>query len=102
PPSPTLMHTTSLHAALPISSLECAHDRRGDPVPPRDRHRPARGPPTTPRPRSLARAGARDRLEPGRPLRLAARPVRVLAGRLRLDRKSTRLNSSHQIISYAV
>src|SRR5258708_39959841 len=29
-------------------------------------------------------------------------PSRVEAGRKRVDRKSTRLNSSHQIISYAV
>src|SRR2546421_7323428 len=60
------------------------------------------------RPRALAgRAGARedpDGPDGGRGARppLLAHPVHVLLDDLRPDRKSTRLNSSHDQISYAV
>src|SRR5947208_8007875 len=69
----TEIYTLSLHDALPISGAR--PDGRGG---------VREGP-------HLARAGARD---PARPdgTRVSQRP----------DRKSTRLNSSHQIISYAV
>src|SRR6266540_5894591 len=43
----------------------------------------------------------RRRPRPRRPLRCAYRP-QCAAGKRRLDRKSTRLNSSHITISYAV
>src|SRR5258708_30252480 len=46
-------------------------------------------------------APARPRLGPRRPLRSSATPSRKIVDVFR-DRKSTRLNSSHQIISYAV
>src|SRR5438552_9682408 len=69
----TEIYTLSLHDALPISSL--------------------RGPPGERRCASL----------PGGRCGVAARRAgRGSAGVRRQDRKSTRLNSSHQIISYAV
>src|SRR5258708_20671612 len=77
----TEIYTLSLHDALPICSL--AHDR-----PPR---------------RSGLAGGRRCRCD--RPERNPARHVRGLFGEragAQQDRKSTRLNSSHQIISYAV
>src|SRR5258708_11319499 len=73
PPRSTLFPSTTLSRSHPC------HCRRGEGPPPAGRHpeRPGRreGPPP-----------------PGRPRAPPARP----------DRKSTRLNSSHQIISYAV
>src|SRR3712207_7321012 len=73
----TEIYTLSLHDALPIS--------RGRPVRADDprAERPDPRPPA--HPRSNVRAG------PGEPLH-----------RIRRDRKSTRLNSSHANISYAV
>src|SRR3712207_7517697 len=74
----TEIYTLSLHDALPI----CPHQR------PRHRRRaPCR--------RGL-RAGAADRPSQRDPVADAVRR------RLMLDRKSTRLNSSHANISYAV
>src|SRR5256885_12065224 len=79
----TEIYTLSLHDALPISRLQGA---RRDP---RDlsarRALPGHG-------GRAVRDGARDPA----PGRAAARPA------LRPDRKSTRLNSSHLVISYAV
>src|SRR5438128_10523313 len=49
--------------------------------------------------RARACAGPRDRTVEGGPV---PRPPRRLPGRARRDRKSTRLNSSHGSISYAV
>src|SRR2546426_8710052 len=43
-----------------------------------------------------------DRLQPPRPLDGDAEPLRHRAGGRGADRKSTRLNSSHLLISYAV
>src|SRR5207244_5847651 len=77
-PAPTAIYTLSLHDALPISQL-----RRADADP---EHRPARA----------GRADADGDHGPG--YLLDRRPRR----RGQQDRKSTRLNSSHQIISYAV
>src|SRR3712207_8821764 len=68
----TEIYTLSLHDALPIS-----------------RHRPAARPRRGTSPRSRE------------PIRNAAR-LRVLGPRRERDRKSTRLNSSHANISYAV
>src|SRR5258708_16792335 len=68
----TEIYTLSLHDALPIYD---------EPQWPRSRHLP------------VHRPGALPRVEFGR-----AGALRSSAG----DRKSTRLNSSHQIISYAV
>src|SRR2546422_5818262 len=68
----TEIYTLSLHDALPIYAALGCQEPRA-----RDRHR---------RPRGLR---ARARRAPG-------------LGRQRLDRKSTRLNSSHGYISYAV
>src|SRR3712207_8342642 len=77
----TEIYTLSLHDALPISPLDhpaAARGRGG---------RPARPP----------RADLR-----ARPRRLRPRPEGRRRHRLLLDRKSTRLNSSHANISYAV
>src|SRR3712207_7550445 len=76
----TEIYTLSLHDALPISP---------------DRRRPARRARAGPRPRRTAREPARPRTRRGR----RGRTRRT--GRPR-DRKSTRLNSSHANISYAV
>src|SRR5258708_8911560 len=70
----TEIYTLSLHDALPISKDALGQDSRG--------RRRWRSHP------SFRRRRARGKWRPGR------RPLR--------DRKSTRLNSSHQIISYAV
>src|SRR3712207_9155042 len=80
----TEIYTLSLHDALPISRLV----RRGGPPPgPRTGARPRTPPP----PRSAA----------PRP-RAPRTPARRPGGTVRRDRKSTRLNSSHANISYAV
>src|SRR3712207_8532076 len=71
----TEIYTLSLHDALPISA---------DPDRGRPRVRRVHGPPL---PRGPARPGP---------------PGVARGGRERLDRKSTRLNSSHANISYAV
>src|SRR5438552_7789857 len=78
PPPPTQIYTLSLHDALPIS------------------------PPGSRAP--LAPAAPRSRPAPDA---RSGRSISTLDGTFRLptrrrDRKSTRLNSSHQIISYAV
>src|SRR3712207_9595624 len=77
----TEIYTLSLHDALPICT-RAGTARRRDPAPPR---RPA----SAPAPGDRASID-RDVLDHGR---------RLLAA---LDRKSTRLNSSHANISYAV
>src|SRR3712207_7766992 len=85
----TEIYTLSLHDALPISRGGVRALRRPDrlPVPRRARRHPRRGDPPRgpagPRVRDLRRTGQRD-------------------GRRDEDRKSTRLNSSHANISYAV
>src|SRR2546422_5732611 len=79
-PAPTEIYTLPLHAALPIFDLPC-HTRR------------ARRP-------GLGREGpARVSL---RAEAAAGADARGAAGRRGGDRKSTRLNSSHGYISYAV
>src|SRR5207244_13074615 len=77
-PAPTETYTLSLHDALPIWSPTRA--RRGS-----ARRCPREDPPT------WRGAASRNRADPGGTRRGRAP-----------DRKSTRLNSSHQIISYAV
>src|SRR5438552_18880624 len=77
--APTEIYTLSLHDALPISASADL---------------PARPPPRSNVLRS-ARRGAEWRRSPPAPRRAGRRPSPR-------DRKSTRLNSSHQIISYAV
>src|SRR5258708_11953915 len=73
----TEIYTLSLHDALPISRGSPAWPRRSGPL----------------------SAPAREFVQ--REFRIAVRKW-TTARRLRRDRKSTRLNSSHQIISYAV
>src|SRR5690625_6693092 len=87
----THMYTLSLHAALPISprqrqgALAAAHHQRGGSATGRAARAPLRtGPRRTASPR--ARRECRHR------------PAHLGGG----DRKSTRLNSSHVAISYAV
>src|SRR5438552_10206462 len=69
------IYTLSLHDALPIWII---------------RRQPQRQPATSSRPFQLAERPA------------GFRQVCMEGGDIGLDRKSTRLNSSHQIISYAV
>src|SRR5258708_18332984 len=75
----TEIYTLSLHDALPISSAACYHHALHETESVR------------------VRPGPRAAL----PLPLLGRRARASSGSGR-DRKSTRLNSSHQIISYAV
>src|SRR5690606_41769036 len=93
----TQLYTRSLHDALPISAarrvLPSARSHRSEvqddgPHPPHT--------PRSPRPTSTTRRARRDRGRHG-----GSAPVgqRLLQ---QLDRKSTRLNSSHVKISYAV
>src|SRR2546422_6974980 len=96
-PATPEIYPLSLHAPLPISPG--GPSRRGVPARPRSEpgtaaiwHRPAT--PTSPRSRAAARTTRRGTT-------LAARPSPPGTPRRR-DRKSTRLNSSHGYISYAV
>src|SRR2546422_7327908 len=88
-------------AASTSSATENGLIRAAAPAIGRRRRRPRRTPePRSGQPWRLAGAGRRTR-RPGR----SASPRRTLAsrsGRGRRDRKSTRLNSSHGYISYAV
>src|SRR5690242_21678524 len=79
-PATTEIYTLSLHDALPIYERQRARPHPGDRAGP---------------------AGGRQELGAVQvPLRQLVRLV--VAGRRRQDRKSTRLNSSHMSISYAV
>src|SRR5205814_7995283 len=89
---PTHIYTLSLHDALPISSGQRLHRRAG----------PRRGPSdgasgrAGSRPPAPHRARAVDRCD------WRTAPARASGRWLARDRKSTRLNSSHLGISYAV
>src|SRR5207244_12703802 len=87
-PPTTLLYTLSLHDALPISTLE----------PLARASRSARNREHARSVHLLRRRRARQRTD--RRLREAARALHARLAAA--DRKSTRLNSSHQIISYAV
>src|SRR5206468_12133441 len=94
-PAPTETHTLSLHDALPISSSERA--RRFSR---RERRRTAKI-------AAESVAATADPISmPSRVLRpkisFAASPARTAVRAVPTDRKSTRLNSSHDQISYAV
>src|SRR3712207_9188480 len=83
PPRSTLFPYTTLFRSEPVGVL---HVERGEPVAVR-----------------LVAAGGVDVLEAARRGRVVAgAALRVLAGVALADRKSTRLNSSHANISYAV
>src|SRR5207244_5624973 len=100
-PSSTSLYSPSLHDALPISvdvGVEQADSRAGEAQRNRHvhRHRRLAHPALAGADRDRI-AHARDLLAPGQAARRADLSVPGDA-----DRKSTRLNSSHQIISYAV
>src|SRR3712207_9017176 len=101
----TEIYTLSLHNALPISGLDRGRvhqdglHRAGQPVGKRLRgelQRPASGRTAQRRDLLLASGGR------GRDRKLAAALQHHPSTRLARDRKSTRLNSSHANISYAV
>src|SRR5256885_6724672 len=94
-PPPPEIYPLPLHAPLPISPHDSRNDRVSDMralgVEPLDQH-----PPDPVRAVPLIERDAR-------PARRAAPDTERRAGRAsRSDRKSTRLNSSHLVISYAV
>src|SRR5207253_9091838 len=93
-PPTTHFYTLSLHDALPISLSDAPRAAGRDPgrLLPVATRSSARPPPLQDRNRGLSP-------DPGRPRRRVACPG---GGRSRRDRKSTRLNSSHVAISYAV
>src|SRR5207249_11360819 len=98
-PPPTATSPLSLHDALPISqhrAAAAAPGRLGHAAGPADRARAAGG----------AYGRAADGTHPATPVARALRSHAARrsegAGRARVDRKSTRLNSSHVSISYAV
>src|SRR2546426_8814291 len=76
----TEIYTLSLHDALPICPRGPTASRRG----------------------ASAHTGARDRRRTGRVNTRSSRSARRRGSPPREDRKSTRLNSSHLVISYAV
>src|SRR2546426_4141568 len=100
----TEIYTLSLHDALPISRRPRARSVARQPRGPRGaRYGPGAGP------GGRGSAAARARFEPlvaggARPARPSALGAGRTAGERRRarDRKSTRLNSSHLVISYAV
>src|SRR5207249_11375086 len=93
-PSPPALSTLSLHDALPICPGRLHHPHRGRHCPHRgDRHPPAR-------PGGCGRRGRGGLLLAERQRRDDRRLLDRGVGYL--DRKSTRLNSSHVSISYAV
>src|SRR5207244_11333745 len=83
-PPPTALYTLSLHDALPICPL------------------PKQPFPKRPNSCYPAKRAVPEQLRRAIPRRSGRPPRSRRKGRKRLDRKSTRLNSSHQIISYAV
>src|SRR5690348_17455675 len=84
---PTRIYTLSLHDALPISGA--TRPRPPPPPPPQQQGPPSAAPsPTIPQRRP--------------PQQRRHRSLPTLRGRRDGDRKSTRLNSSHPSISYAV
>src|SRR2546429_2248174 len=88
----TEIYTLSLHDALPIYA-----PRRGLPV-----RRPVDAPDDRCRGATPPRGGGRDRATAPRGRLVHHRFVDLSDRHGRLDRKSTRLNSSHGYISYAV
>src|SRR5439155_25360317 len=98
PPTPAL-YPLSLHDALPISS----RTRRRGPTPPMPLATPGGNRPET-RCHSPSSSGREVRSSPVSPARLGrpATPLTASAAWKSADRKSTRLNSSHVAISYAV
>src|SRR5207249_11746107 len=91
-PAPsTAISPLSLHDALPISPV---HQRqRGQR---RTRQRPVQGP------QRVRPVSDPDRVDPARAAHRAEGAAAAAAARRQQDRKSTRLNSSHVSISYAV
>src|SRR5437870_6682766 len=92
PPSPTLFPSTTLFRSHRATSLS-------------DRSHPLRGYPELLRERRYRGRALRCARDNGSPVRLAEQQIdsRKPGGvRREIDRKSTRLNSSHVAISYAV
>src|SRR5256885_3369004 len=97
--APTEIYPLPLHDALPISPQTVgsrAHPSTESPEarPQNGRHSPQHRPGEIP-PRRLRRRHRTARFR-------GSRPARFTASQLSSDRKSTRLNSSHLVISYAV
>src|SRR5207245_5502046 len=102
PPRPPLLHALSLHDALPILRTTLHLVTAGDCLWMRPLLQPMleRVHASTPFGRNVAGMDTGALLAAGRAV-LEERP-RTTAALCKLDRKSTRLNSSHGSISYAV
>src|SRR5690606_41821463 len=96
PPFPSI-YTLSLHDALPISLDVSSHVSPGTAA--ERAHAPRQQPGAGRSPgRYLVRSGSVYLFQIRMPEDIGGKPARIL----RIDRKSTRLNSSHVKISYAV
>src|SRR5205807_6971775 len=102
PTDPTVISTLSLHDALPISRVAGGAALRARKTRPRAGRRARGGQARAARAPGGALARGRRRSPPARRLARAFLRHRCAARRRRGDRKSTRLNSSHLVISYAV
>src|SRR5205807_10232628 len=95
-------YTLSLHDALPILKLIRPPDRPSLPrLRPHNRDREARRCAAHPRPYSPSRGQSVENSR-APPPRATIAPARLPSNPKSRDRKSTRLNSSHLVISYAV
>src|SRR5207249_5749105 len=95
---PPELYTLSLHDALPISPTEGADGR----VPRERRASTARDARQVPAVTSMADPMRSEEVTLKDRRRVVIRPSRLSDAESLLDRKSTRLNSSHVSISYAV
>src|SRR5205814_10655080 len=101
PLSPSVLYTLSLHDALPICLTFRQRCNPAVSPTPEDACYPAASAPLRKRPQKGS-SPDRSRCRSPPPCSAAVRTPRSPLHRMRQDRKSTRLNSSHLGISYAV
>src|SRR5207248_11185528 len=98
PPNPTLFPYTTLFRSFPIAAVHTAETRKGPRTPPA----PKGTAPPSPTHNLPSEQDAAARLEfvspPANPFPTVPRPSPIAHTTAHLDRKSTRLNSSHRTI----